>query len=55
MVADQHIMGMNGPVGLNLMPVFKVMELRGIADQERCLGLLRKVYFHMLRKERDKS
>jgi len=54
MVADQHIMGPGGPVGLNLVPVFEIMKMRGVADQDRCLELVRRVYFHMLRKGRDK-
>ena len=44
MVQGQHIMGPRGPAELNLIPVFKVMEMRGIEDKERCLELIQTVY-----------
>ena len=43
-VQDQHIMGYGGPVELNLIPVFKMMEMRGVEDKERCLELIRMAY-----------
>jgi hypothetical protein len=33
MVCDQHIMGFGGPVGLNLVAVFNVMDAMGIKNQ----------------------
>jgi len=44
MIRNQHIMGASGPVDLNLIPVFEVMNRRGVKDWERCLNLLRMVY-----------
>ena len=37
-------MGPVGPVEINLTAVFKVMEMRGIKDKERCLRLIRVAY-----------
>lgn len=44
MVRDQHIMGARGPVELNLIPVFKVMEMRNVKNPEQYLNLIRTVY-----------
>ena len=52
-VKDQHIMGAGGPIALNLEPVFRLMDLLSIKDQERCLGLVKKMYDLMAQKIRD--
>lgn len=45
-VADQHIMGIDGPKALNQIPVYEAMDRMRIPrkDQLYCLDLIRKVY-----------
>ena len=49
-VQGQHIMGFNGPVDLNLVPVFELMKIRDVEDKERCLSLIRAVYYNQLKR-----
>ena len=51
-LSGQHIMGPSGPVDLNLGPVFKMMELKGIdaRDRERCIDLIQSAYRALIKR-----
>jgi len=56
-VCGQHIMAEYQPIDLNLMPVFKVMDVVGIRkeDQLFCLDLVQKAYHKVLKIKRQKK
>ena len=45
------------PVDLNLMPVFKMMDIVGIKKQDRlfCLDMIQKAYHEVMRATRQKK
>ena len=46
-VKNQHIMGFNGPVALNLNALYPIMKKAGVRDDEwmRCLDLIQLAYY----------
>ena len=56
-VSSQHIMAECQPIDLNLMPVFKMMDLVGIRkeDQLFCLDMIQKAYHEVQQVARDKK
>jgi len=48
-IKEQHIMGFNGPVALNLNAVYPVLDMYGIDESEklRCLDLLQILYYEV--------
>jgi len=56
-VCGQHIMAEFQPIDLNLLPVFEVMDVIGIAreDQLYCVDLVQKAYHEVLKIEREKK
>ena len=50
-VCGQHIMGSSRPIGLNLVPVFEVMDRLGIdkADQMQCVDMIQAAYNEVLK------
>ena len=56
-VLNQHIIGPAGSVGLQLEPIFRVMELMKVDkdDQMFCLDLVQKVHHAMIETYKDKQ
>ena len=54
-VQNQHIMGMNGPIDLDLKSVKIVMDLLDIQDQKSCLDRVHKAYQTVISGLREKS
>lgn len=56
-VCGQHIMGQAGPVDLKLEPVFKIMDLVGIKQEDQlfCIDIIQKAYHSVLKKQREKK
>ena len=56
-VCGQHIMADFQPIDLNLLPVFKVMDIVGVDKEDRlhCLDLVQKAYHEVLKVTRDKK
>lgn len=47
-VNDQHIMAFGGPIALNLIPVFKVMDRMGIENQMSCIRKVKTAYISFI-------
>lgn len=56
-VDGQHIMGQVGPVDIKLEPVFKVMDLMGVRqeDQMFCIEMIQKAYHRIIKLQMDKK
>ena len=56
-VSGQHIMADYMPIELNLMPVFKMMDIVGIEkkDQLYCIDLIQRAYHEVLQVTRQKK
>ena len=56
-VCGQHIMAEYQPVSLNLMPVFKMMDIVGIEKEDRlfCIDMIQKAYHGVLKVTRSKK
>ena len=56
-VCGQHIMADYTPVELNLMPVFKIMDLVGIKEDDKlyCMDLVKMAYHYILQRNKDKK
>lgn len=54
-VRGQHIMGMNGPVDINVVAIKTVMDLIGIENQRYIFEKVYSIYGHILSKIRSEQ
>jgi len=54
-VRSQHIMGMSGPVDINILAIKAVMDLQGIENQKRVFEKVYKLYNHIMSRIRDQQ
>lgn len=54
MVCDQHIMGQNGPMALNMQPVFRVLDEIGVKDKLNVMAKIKKAYAKAMEAKRGK-
>lgn len=52
MVCDQHIMSSGGPVGINMIPIFKVLDDMGIEKKLPIVSMVKHAYVKVLESKR---